>query len=482
MRDQRGRRPARRVQQPEAVDPAPGRPEPVLQGRRADILAVTRMQLLHHRGVAFHQQSLRSAERLAAAMAHEHARHGHMPPAEMGGTQAPIVLLAIALGKDVLTQQPGFHQAGALQQHAEPDARRDVHDLARVRRPAQLIQPAEAVPVRHFTGFAGCRIGHDGPVIGHRRARPDRRVGMRRRRQPLEPFYRHHRVRVQDHHVPVRGRAEMAQPGINRRRKSARPVMGQHDRPHAGRLRKPDADCRIGAPVVDQNEPAAPRQAGLDRTQAKIEPGQPGIHRDHHVASHAAPRRRARSLLPGARQQACEQRTERIRLSRLQPGQAARRRTGRRSFGAGEQRAAPEMPPLPIHDADRTRCAAGFGRQGEPPPGPLVLDRRRRVGRQPHQLDGFRRSSPGVIDRRDGILVRGTPRPAADPAGRIRTDEPVHRREPRRAQPAAEQRPPRAGRDQALRPRPILGQGTHLRLPRTQPDATGRHAVQAEPR
>ena len=257
--------------------------------------------------------------------------------------------------------------------------------------------------------------------------------------------------------------------------------MGQHERPPPSHMGKPGADRRVGAPVIDQHEPAALRQGSLDRAQAEIELGKPGINRDDHVTRRPAPLdRRPNAFGAGTRQKTRGKRAERIRLScrRIGAGEMARSRSGSRAFRPRKQRAAPEMPPSGIHNPDRARRAGEFGGQGELPAGPLVLSglRRKRA-----QRDRFGTVQAPYIDSRSRILVCGTPRPTADPARGVRCGEPVHRREPCRAQPAAEQGPPIAGRGQALRPLPSFGQGAHPLLPRTQLDATGGPAIQAEP-
>ena len=53
-------------------------------------------------------------------MRHEQAGHGHMTPTEVAGANAKIVLLAVALGEQILTKQSDFLHAVAPEIDAEP--------------------------------------------------------------------------------------------------------------------------------------------------------------------------------------------------------------------------------------------------------------------------------------------------------------------------------------------------------------------------
>src|SRR4051794_31597100 len=105
-------------------------------------------------------------------MGYEEARYRDMAPAEMAGTDAEIVLLAIALREQVLAQQPDVSETVAPDIHAEPVRGRHIHHEAGIR-PAH--EPVQA------DGRSFIRDGIDQGTILARIREYRRIVGKRRR-------------------------------------------------------------------------------------------------------------------------------------------------------------------------------------------------------------------------------------------------------------------------------------------------------------
>ena len=84
----------------------------------------------------------------APRMRHEHAGHRDMAPAEMAGADTEIVLLAVALREQVLSQQPDLPQTVAPEVDAEAMRGRHFDHRTTAGAAGQTIEPER----RHFVG------------------------------------------------------------------------------------------------------------------------------------------------------------------------------------------------------------------------------------------------------------------------------------------------------------------------------------------
>ena len=139
------------------VEPPARRRQRVGAAMGGDQGVVAGMQPVQQGEVALQQSGARGAERGAAEMGDEHAGHGDVAPAEMAGAQAEIVLLAVALGEQVLAEQAGGVEAVAADVHAEADRGRDVDRGPRVRRGGEAAEAGSGRAVGRRVGVAGSR-------------------------------------------------------------------------------------------------------------------------------------------------------------------------------------------------------------------------------------------------------------------------------------------------------------------------------------
>ena len=326
---------------------------------------------LDHGAVACQQRRAGSAERCAAEMGHEHAGGGHMPPAEVAGTQAKVVLLAIALGEQVLAQCPHGIEALAPDIHAEAHGGRDLDRDAPVHPRRQGRQPACVRLGRDRVVAAGLGIADQGCVVGQRRGGADIRLRMNQGAQGRQPAARHQRVAVQQHDVVGRRRA---QPGVRRCREAAA------DRP---------ADQRYGSicgqpverqrqrgfrrRVIDCHDPRAGWNCGPHAGDALERHAQSAMDWDHH---HDRPVRRRfgvdRRALDGGRDRCPAE--DRGGYARKCPATSdAMCDCGREAlFGTEEQRASGQGPPIGAMDMDRSRMDRKLGQCDLEAPGPHV--------------------------------------------------------------------------------------------------------------
>ena len=82
-------------------------------------------------------------------MGDEHAGRRHVPPAEVPGAQAEIVLLAVALREHVGAEPADRVEAVAPQVHAEADRDRDIDHRAGIGARGQRIQPDRCRQIGH---------------------------------------------------------------------------------------------------------------------------------------------------------------------------------------------------------------------------------------------------------------------------------------------------------------------------------------------
>src|ERR1700722_8060003 len=166
-----------------------------------DERVIAGMQLIELTHVTFDQVLFGGAERLSADMRDKYTRHGHVTPPEVARTDAEIILLAVALGEQILTQQARIVQTVPLDVYAEPDRGRNVHHTSWIRNPRQGIQSDRLIKIRYCVGTFNARITQEGCVIGQRRGAADvgRRIGCLTERR--EPAWWYERVAVQQHHI-----------------------------------------------------------------------------------------------------------------------------------------------------------------------------------------------------------------------------------------------------------------------------------------
>ena len=157
------RAPAREVQAPPCLR------QRVRRRMRRDQFRVAGMQPLQQSCVARPQVPCRRAERMSADMRDEYPWCGHIPPAQVAGAQAKVVLLAIALGEQVGAQQADCVQAGPANIQAEPDSHRDVDRAAAIHPSRQGINARRRGKVRHVVAAASIGIVQDRSVVRQRR-------------------------------------------------------------------------------------------------------------------------------------------------------------------------------------------------------------------------------------------------------------------------------------------------------------------------
>src|ERR1700709_2278003 len=111
-------------------------------------------------------------------MGDKNPRRHDVPPAEMAGTEAEVVLLAIALCEEILAEPAGLFEAVAADIQEEADAGRDLDDRLAVRARRKAIDTVEHAPVRRRLVLVTSRIAQDRGVVRERRDRAD--IGARK--------------------------------------------------------------------------------------------------------------------------------------------------------------------------------------------------------------------------------------------------------------------------------------------------------------
>src|ERR1700733_6788444 len=109
-----------------------------------------------------------------------------MPPAESGGAQAEIVLLAVAGGETFRVEIAHLAQRFPADVHTEADGCRQGDGTPEIGLAARLVDPPNGMcKCRRSTRVAW--IAADRGVIGQRRDRRDSRLRVGLRRQPAQP-------------------------------------------------------------------------------------------------------------------------------------------------------------------------------------------------------------------------------------------------------------------------------------------------------
>ena len=183
-------------------------------------------------------------------MVHERVASKSMPPAEGGGTQAEIVLLAVADGETFRVEVAHLAQSFPADVHAEADGCRQVDGAPEIGLAACLVDPLNGMG-KYRRSSRVAWITADRGVIGKRRDSGDSRLRIGLRRQPAQPVgrdlgvtvqqYRHHGLRLpsclgspKQRNRGCRGsgsvRSGPARPAAEARRREPAPASGRRSR------------------------------------------------------------------------------------------------------------------------------------------------------------------------------------------------------------------------------------------------------------
>ena len=199
-----------------------------------DQRVIAGMQPVQDLQIACEQLLLRGAERTAARVRHEHGRNRHMPPPEVTGADAEIILFTVPLGEHVLPQQADFLQALVTQIEAKAMPRRDLHHPIAIGAMGQSIEPQRGRFIGEWIGSVFTRVAEDAGAIGKRRRGADIVGAVRRRGEPLDPAWRDQCIAVQQDDIAVAGGAD---PTIRGRGKPAISRLAvEHDPIACGQL------------------------------------------------------------------------------------------------------------------------------------------------------------------------------------------------------------------------------------------------------
>ena len=379
------------------------------------------MQSVQDRQVAGQQLRLGGAERTAIGVCDEYPWRGDMAPAEMTGANAEIVLLAIALGEDILAEQPDLRQAVAAKVDAEAMCCRHLNDRAAIGPASQTIEPERCRCVRNRIGTIFPRITEHRCIVGKWCRGPDVRCAVRRLGQSLDPARRRQRIAVQQNHVAVAGGSNA---GIGSGGKAAiLRLVAQQDAALPRQFSQRFHQSGFGRCIFDHNTARACRQRGQHTVDAGKGSIAATIGRDHDVDAHRT------GSAPGDRSY-----TDDVGRHRGQaqiddtgnPARGGREQSPRQFRSAGRtallqqriQRTAVDVPASFILHRDRRsqraevpRRDAQAARAGERP-GMAYLGRRIAEG-------DTQRGASGILNGQQRRTVRITwePRPAGQAAG-----------------------------------------------------------------